>query len=191
MKGAKLARQATLSLVVQPLLAWYALAGVLAFDHTEGYRVRQATKDLVNACPRFFGRESIVRHLNAIRNGKPIPANAPRMLRDFAAQIETAARLPFASWAILDALVYAWSPSIRQDPHAAVAQWLASAPLDRLPVSQDAERFDADLGALARLFDFHPSSRLRLGERLVKVRPDASSSLSRHGFISLKEARNE
>jgi hypothetical protein len=186
---ATMARQAVLWVVVRPLLAWYTLAGTLAFDHKDRDAVKRATRDLIGACPRFLGRASIARLLDAIRAGEPVPANAPALLREFAPQVEAAARMPFASWAILDALVHAWRSSTHQDAVDAVAQWLASAPLDKLPTPAHADLFDLELGALARFFDFHPSARRPLGERLARARPDALRALVRHGFATQGDSR--
>ena len=184
LKRAKLAKQATLSVVVQPLLAWYGLAGTLAFDYADDECVRRAAADLASACPRYLGRESIGRHLHALRNANPIPQNAPKMLKDFATQIEMASRLPFASWAILDALIYAWSPATHHDPRSAVAEWLASAPVEKLALPKDLEQFGVQLSALARLLDFKPAARHQLGNRLAQARPDAVLQLKDHDFVS-------
>jgi hypothetical protein len=176
-------REVTLRLVVRPLLAWYTLAGTLAFEHTDKAALRRATAELASACPRLLGRAVISGVLESLLAGKPIPSGAPRMLQEFAPQIEAAARLPFARWAILDALALAWNPATHGKPAAAVAQWLASAPLDRLPAPKGV-RFEAQLGALARFFDFDPAARLQLGARLARARPDAAAALAVHGFVS-------
>ncbi|TFW17239.1 hypothetical protein E4L98_20940 [Duganella callida] len=112
-----------------------------------------------------------------------MPTAAPRALRQFAPQIEAAARMPFARWAILDALTLAWQPSTQRDPTAAVAQWLASAPLERLPLPS-AGACAAQLGTLARFFDFDPAARRVLGARLAQARPDIAAVLAAHDFIS-------
>jgi len=176
-------REVTLRLVVRPLLAWYALAGALAFEHTDKAALRRASAELSSACPRLLSRAAIAGVLESLLAGQPIPSGAPRMLRQFAPQIEAAARLPFARWAILDALALAWSPASHRKPAAAVGQWLASAPLDRLPAPRGMQ-FEAQLGALARFFDFDPAARLQLGERLARARPDAAAALADHGFVS-------
>jgi hypothetical protein len=176
-------REATLRLVVRPLLAWYALAAALAFDHTDRVALRQAKRALDDACPRLAGRAAVVSVLESLLAGKPVPAGAPRMLRQFAPQIEAAARLPFARWAILDALLLAWRPATHRDPAAAVAQWLASAPLEQLPLQAGAP-FEAQLGLLARFFDFDPAARLVLGGRLALARPEIAAVLASHGFVS-------
>lgn len=182
------AREATLRLVVRPLLAWYTLAGALALEHTDKEAVRRAKNDLAGACPRLFGRAAIAGVLESLLAGQAVPRGAPRMLREFGPQIEAAARLPFARWAILDALALAWSPASHRDPAGAVAQWLASAPLDRLPVSAGV-RFEEQLGALARFFDFDPAARLVLGERLARVRPNDAAVLAINGFVSRGETQ--
>lgn len=189
LEQATMARQAVLWVIVRPLLAWYTLAGTLAFDHADRDAVKRATRDLIGACPRFLGRASIARLLETIRNGEPVPATAPALLREFAPQVEAAARMPFASWAILDALVHAWRSSTHQDAVDAVAQWLGSAPIDKLPTPAHADLFDLEMRALARFFDFQPSARRVLGERLARVRPDAIKALTRHGFASKGDSR--
>jgi hypothetical protein len=184
-----LPRQAALRIVVRPLLAWYKLAGALAFAHAEHETVRHAAHELSSACPRLLGRASIARQIAALRAGQPVPASAPELLRRFAPRIEAAVQLPFAAWAILDALVLAWNPATHKDPAGAVAQWLGAAPLDALPMSQGVAQLDLDLGALARLFDFAPSARTTLGQRLAQARPDAAVLLARHGFTSPGESQ--
>ncbi|TFW31359.1 CFI-box-CTERM domain-containing protein, partial [Duganella callida] len=52
-------RAAALRVVVRPLLAWFTLAGVLAFEHTDRVAVRQAQNALDDACPRLLGRAAI------------------------------------------------------------------------------------------------------------------------------------
>lgn len=175
-------REATLRMVVRPLLAWYALAGALAFEHTDQEALRSAKRALDDACPRLYGRAVIASVLESLLAGRKVPAGAPHMLRQFAPQIEAAARLPFARWAILDALALAWSPASHRKPADAVALWLASAPLDRLPMPAGPQ-FEAQLGTLARFFDFDPAARLVLGERLAHARPDAAAALAAHGFV--------
>lgn len=173
-------RDATLRLVVQPLLAWYTLAGALAFTPNDQAAVNTAAKALRATCPRY-GRTLTTGILNALLDGRAMPARLPGALRAYTPQIETAARLPFARWAMLDALALAWRPASHRDPASAVAAWLAAAPLDRLAVT--GMRLDAQLGALAHFFDFAPAARLSLGQRLLLAYPDAAAALVQHGFV--------
>jgi hypothetical protein len=177
-----LARHAVYALVVRPLLAWYDLAGVLGFESADRRAVATAASQLSHACPIYLGRGWISSLVERIDAGNAAPERVPRLLRGYASRIEAVARLPFASWAILDALASAWRPSTHRDPAAAVAQWSARAPIDTLPLSTDVAAFDAELAALARLLDFDPEARRLVGERLARLRPDAAAALARHGF---------
>jgi len=179
------ARQAVLWVVVRPLLAWYALAGVLAFEHLDRKAVSRAARALAGSCPRLLGKRTVTGLLDTLRKGQALPPDAPALLRGFAPQIALAATLPFAAWAILDALALAWNAGAHQrDAQEAVARWLAAAPLEALPLPQDGARLEHDLAALARLFDFSPAARESLGQRLSATRPDAAPALARHGFLS-------
>lgn len=178
------ARTAVLWIVVRPLLAWYTLAGTLALEQTDPKAVTQAARDVLSACPGYLGGSSIAALLETIRSGEPLPTDAPQLLLNFAPRIREAAGLRFASWAILDPLVRAWtSITCHLDVVDQVAQWLATAPLEALAPPRDSERLDLELGALAGFFDFRPTARRQLGERLAGAWPDASVALARHGFI--------
>jgi hypothetical protein len=178
------ARSAALSLIVRPLLAWYTLAGRLAFEHTNKETIRRAAQDVINACPRILGMSSITTLAEAIKAGRALPPNSPPLFLHFEPRIREAARLPFASWAILDPLVRAWrSATDHRDLVDEVAGWLASAPLDSLTPPRDSETLDADLAGLAAFFDFKPMARLQLGSRLAAAWPDATSALRRTGFV--------
>ncbi|MBA5689559.1 hypothetical protein [Rugamonas apoptosis] len=177
-----LARQAVLLVAVRPLLAWYTLAGILAFDG-DGNGADQAMRDLERACPRYLGRTSVAGVLAGLRAGQPLPDKMPPLLHSFAADVRKAAVLPNAGWAILDPLARAWGAAgARRDVRAEVAQWLADAPLDQLARPAEA-LLDGELAALAGLFDFRPDARRALGARLALAWPQAISALARHGFI--------
>lgn len=179
-----LARQAMLWIVVRPLLAWYTLAGMLALDQADQKEVNQAAQDVLSACPRYLGGSSIASLLETLRSEKPLPTDAPQLLLGFAPRIQEAARLRFASWAILDPLVRAWTSVTRHlDVVDEVSQWLATAPLEALAPPSDPERLDQELRALASFFDFRPTARQQLGERLAGAWPDATATLARHGFV--------
>jgi hypothetical protein len=177
-----LARQAVLLVAVRPLLAWYTLAGILAFDG-EGYGAEQALRDLERACPRYLGRTSVAGVLAGLRAGQPLPDNMPPLLDSFADDVQKAATLPHAGWAILDPLARAWGAAGgRRDVRSEVALWLANAPLDALAPPAMAA-LDGELAALAGLFDFRPDARRVLGARLAQAWPQAAGALARHGFI--------
>ena len=168
---------------VRPLLAWYSLAGVLAFDHTDRNAVTQATRQVADACPRYLGGASIVALLEGIRAGDPLPAASHPLLQEFAPRIQAAATLRFASWAILDPLVRVWrSATDRVDVVDQVAQWLATAPLDALPPPRDPQLLEHELAVLAGFFDFRPTARRQLGARLATAWPDAAGALTRAGL---------
>jgi hypothetical protein len=177
-----LTRHAISSVVVRPLLAWYDLAGVLGFESSDRQAVAGAASQLSRACPVYMGRGAITAVLETIRAGNRVPARASGLLGEYASRIDAVLRLPFVSWAILDALASAWRPSTHRDPIDAIAQWVARAPIDALPLPADAAALDAELAALAPLVDFQPSARWPVGERIARVRPDAAAALARHGF---------
>jgi len=184
-----MAREAVLQIVVRPLFAWYTLAGTLGLERDRS-AVKRAVQDIGKACPGYFG-STISTLLEAIRAGEPLPADAPRILLDFAPKIQEAARLRFASWAILDPLVRVWASTAHQlDVTEEVAQWLATAPLEALMPPGGAE-LDLELGALANFLDFNPAARRRLGARLFEAWPYAANELERHGLIQQRGARDE
>ncbi|MBC7860282.1 MAG: hypothetical protein H7Z39_16235, partial [Burkholderiaceae bacterium] len=129
------ARQAVLWVVVRPLLAWYALAGALAFEHADRKAVKRAARALAGSCPRLLGKRIVTSLLDTLRKGEALPPDAPALLRRFAPQIALAATLPLTAWAILDALALAWNAGAHQrDAQEAVARWLGAAPLEALPL---------------------------------------------------------
>lgn len=174
----RLARWAVYALIVRPLLAWYDLAAVLGLESADRQTVAGATQQISRACPRFVGRRWTSALVASIGAGNPVPW----LLRAYASRIEPVARLPFASWAILDALASAWDPATHRDPVAAVARWIGRAPIDTLPLAVEDTNLDAELAALARLLDFAPETRRLVGQRLAQLRPDAAAALARHGF---------
>jgi hypothetical protein len=177
-----LARQAVLLVAVRPLLAWYTLAGILAFDG-DGDGAEQAVRELEQACPRYLGRSSVAGVLAGLRAGQPLPDRMPPLLRSFADDVQKAATLPHAGWAILDPLARAWGAAGgRRDIRGEVAQWLAHAPLDTLAPPAPAA-LPGELAALAGLFDFRPEARQVLGARLAQAWPQAAGALALHGFI--------
>jgi hypothetical protein len=178
------ARQAVLWVVVRPLLAWYTLAGTLAFDQDNEEAVKRAARDVLSACPRYLSG-SVVALLEAIRSGESLPADAPQLLLDFAPRIQEAARFRCASWAILDPLTRAWrSADSGLDVVEEVSQWLATAPLEVLAPPSDPQLLDLELGTSASFFNFRPAAKRQLGERLAAAWPDATAVLARHGFIN-------
>jgi hypothetical protein len=183
------ARQVVLWTVVRPLLAWYTLAGTLALKQADQKAVTQAKRDVLKACPRFLGRSSMVTLLETLRSGAPLPADTPQLLLDFAPRIQQAARLRFASWAILDPLVRVWTSAVCQrDIADEVGQWLATAPLELLARPSNTELLDLDLSGLAGFFNFQPTARRQIGKRLATAWPEAVAILERHGFIQQRGA---
>jgi hypothetical protein len=178
------ARKAVLWGLVRPLLAWYSLAGAVALDRMDETAVRQAAQDVINACPRYLGGSSIAALLEIIRSNKSLPPHAPQLLVDVAPRLQEAARLRFASWAILDPLIRVWKPArSNSDVIDEVSQWLATAPLEALTPPSDSESMEVEFSGLAGLFDFRPAARLQLGIRLAAAWPDAGTTLERHGFF--------
>lgn len=174
-----LTREVVLQAIVRPLFAWYTLAGMLGFDEADEEGVGQCVQDILTACPAEFG-ETIVAVLEALRCEGELPPDTPQLIVDLAAQI---AHFRFASWAILDPLIRVWHAATDQlDVVDEVADWLASAPLESLSLS-DAELED-ELDVLASFLSFKPSARLQLGDRLSAAWPDAGSALQHSGFVT-------
>jgi hypothetical protein len=165
----KLARQGALVAAIRPLLAWYQLAGHLGFDHRATRAVEDATKVLRDACPRWMSPSSLAELIAKIRRREPVPANAPRALRDLAPRLHQAAALPLVDWAMLRPLQTCWAIAAdRLDPVAEIANWLADAPIDQmdaLPAGDPAVHADA-VGALLA---FDPAAQRRLLDRLHAV----------------------
>jgi len=177
-------QQAVLRIIVRPLLAWYTLAGTLAFEHRDEEAIQRAAREVLKSCPTNLGGSSLVALLDAIRSGEQLPGDTPQILRDFAPRIQEAASYSGASWAILDPLMRTWKSAIDQlDVIDQVSQWLANAPLESLPRPGTAEELDRELGVLTNFFCFRPDARLQLGARLTAAWPDMTSTLARHGFV--------
>lgn len=178
------ARNAVLGIVVRPLLAWYTLAGVMALKSHDDEAVSQALREVVNACPQFLGSSLIPSLLEKIRDGKPLPVLAPKLLRQFAPRLQHVAQLRFASWAIFDPLIRVWRTATTSEQLiTAVSEWLATAPLEALEPIGNPELLETDLSSLASFFDFQPQARRQLGARLAVAWPDATAALQRHGFF--------
>ena len=183
------ARVAVLSNRCRPLLAWYTLAGILAFEHTDQSAIKQGVQEVLSACPRWLGGPSITALLEMIRSGKPLPADLPQPFLEFAPRVQEAARLRFASWAILDPLLRAWkSTTSRLDVVDQVSQWLANAPLEALAPPIDPELVDAEFSALAEFLSFKPTVRRQIGVRLAAAWPQLADALKRHGFVQWQGA---
>jgi hypothetical protein len=178
------ARNAVLWIVVRPLLAWYTLAGAVALDLAEENAVRQAAQAVISACPSHLGGASIAALLVRLRSSEPVPVDAPQLLVDLAPRLLEAARLRFASWAILDPLIRVWKPARSQyDVIDEVSQWLATAPLEALTPPSNSESMEVEFSGLAGFFDFQPRARRQIGVRLAAAWPEATTTLERHGFI--------
>jgi len=168
---------------VRPLLAWYSLAGVLAFEPTNQKAIDLATRDVADACPGYLGGEAIIGLLEVVRAGTPLPADTNPLLLEFAPRLQAAARLRCASWAILDPLLRTWrSATERLDVADQVGQWLAAAPLDVLTPPGAPDVLEAELHTLAGFLSFKPLARRKLGERLTAAWPDVAGAIARAGF---------
>jgi hypothetical protein len=179
------ARNTVLWVIVRPLLAWYTLAGMLALEEGDPRTVNQGMQDVSNACPQYLGGSLIITLLEAIGREEVLPANTPPLFFRFESRLREAARLRYASWAILDPLFRAWrSMTDHLDLVEEVAQWLATAPLDAIAPPSDPEVLNVELGVLADFFNFKPNARRQLGERLTAAWPDTSDALERAGFLS-------
>jgi hypothetical protein len=178
-----MARIATLGIVVRPLLAWYTLAGALALPEAGQNVVRNAVDEILNACLNSPIRPSISSMLDAIRSGAPLPEGAPEMILSFEPRLRQAAKLPYASWAILDPLVRMWSLDTgNPDLAHEVSQWLAAAPIETLKRPAKVVELEAQLAILATFFDFEPNARRQAGSRLAEAWPEVTAALQRYGF---------
>ena len=183
-----MARQAVLWIVVRPLFAWYSLAEVLGFEAADPKAVRRAAKEVRGACPRYLDGFGIGPLLDRFRTGQALPGSAPALLRRFEPRLRKAARLPFASWAILDPLVRAWTAAARgADPADEVLAWLAAAPVEELPPPAGGPAAVArELSELERLLRFQPSLFHQTRERLAAAwldfpAPGAGRPLGKEG----------
>jgi hypothetical protein len=183
--GDEVARTAVLGIVVRPLMAWYALAVTLGLELSDAKTVERYVRELLGACASHPGSLSTAAALEAIRSGKPLPADVPSTILPFMDRARQAGRSQFASWAILDPLVRAWSLGARHaDVIEEVSQWLGSAPLESLPQPTDPNVLDEELKKLSGFFDFRPAARRQLGTRLASAWPEAVPALTKHGFLS-------
>ncbi|HEX8906745.1 MAG TPA: hypothetical protein VF771_17980, partial [Longimicrobiaceae bacterium] len=179
-----MARQAVLWIVVRPLFAWYSLAETLGFEARDPKAVRRAAKEVGNACPRHLEGFGIGPLLERFRTGEALPASAPRLLREFEPRLRRAARLPFASWAILDPLVRAWTAAARgADPVDEVLAWLAAAPVEELaPPPGGPTAVAREISELERLLEFQPSLFHQTRKRLAAAWPNVDRPHGKEGF---------
>ncbi|HEU4843691.1 MAG TPA: hypothetical protein VFT05_05460 [Burkholderiaceae bacterium] len=149
-EGDVLARRAVLLAVVRPLLAWYGLAGTLAFDG-RGESATRAARALAAACPRYVGRALLAEVLDSLAAGRALPPAASPLLRGLGPELRTAAGLRCARWAVFDPLARAWRAAAgRADVVEEVAQWLAQAPFELLPKAVPSPSFATRPGAAPR-----------------------------------------
>jgi hypothetical protein len=180
------ARKAVLWTVVRPLLAWYALAGRLAFGETNPRLLKKAVQAMAKTRLRFPGTRSISTLLEAISSNKPMSADISSRLSAFAPKLQEAARSRLAAWAILDPLTRIWTSKKGVKWPEQVGQWLANAPVETITPPGDSAELDLELQVLARMFDFLPMARRQLGERLAVAWPAATDALERNGFVILQ-----
>jgi len=177
------ARKAVLRIVVRPLMAWYALAVTLGLELPDVETVDRHVQGVLNACAPPSG--STAATLEAIRSGKPLPADVPAEILPFMDRARQAGRSQFASWAILDPLIRAWSLGERPaNVVDEVSQWLGNAPLEALSQPSDPDVLDEELKKLSGFFDFRPAARRQVGIRLASAWPGAVPALTRNGFLS-------
>lgn len=176
-------RGLVLDCVVRPLFAWYRLAGTLALDlGNQSARRQEAQLAVAEACPpdALADAEMIVSLLEALRVSAPLPAGLPPLLRGLVPRI---AELRFVPWAILDPLIRMWrAASEGRDVTSEVADWLAAAPLERLPQPSDPEALRTELALVAGFLAFAPDRRHTLGDRLRAAWPNSEKDLVRAGF---------
>jgi len=170
-----LSREVVLQAVVRPLLAWYRLAGIVAFGDTGR---QSAAQELRDACPReLVGLMLPV--LDALRGGGDWPSHTPEYVLQLAPEL---AGFQFVPWAIVDPLVRVWRSSRDGlDLVNEVAQWMATAPVDLL-TSATAPPLSSELQVLSGFFDFDRSAQRQFGGRLLMVWPDSEGLLESAGF---------
>lgn len=179
----KLLRQGVLWAVVRPLVAWYKLAGALAFEKPDSAAVKDALKAMKDACPIWLKPASIASIVSSLRLGEEVPASAPQQLKDLAPKVADAVKLPLVSWAIFEPLEKAWQTAARRlDPQAEVAAWLASAPLEQQPLPE-ANQWQREMAALAQILSFDEAQRVVLGSRLKEAWPQTESVLTSTGLL--------
>jgi hypothetical protein len=184
LEGNDMARVATLWVVVRPLLAWYTLAGALALEEAGPWAVREAVGEVRNALSSDLLGLPIGTLLETIRSGAPLPPETPEMLLAFEPRLREAAKLRYASWAILDPLVRMWSTE--KDPAglvSEVSQWLAAAPLETLTPPARVEDLEAQIEILADFYEFEPKARQQVGSRLAAAWPEVVGALQSYGFL--------
>ena len=173
------ARGLVLRSVVEPLFAWYALAGALALDPDDAELRNRAEAAFGAARPQGDGL-GVAGLLEALRGGAPLPPFLPKALVELAPRPDA---FPFAAWAILDPLIRIWRGAGK--PFAAVAaigEWLAAAPLERLPRRPGVPDLAIELETVAGFLAFAPERRRELGQRLLAAWPDAAAALARAGL---------
>jgi hypothetical protein len=175
-------RDAVMTTIVRPLVAWYTLTSKLGFERAGAGEVGEAVREVREVCPPSLAVH-VAPFFEAIRTGGPLPESIPTQLVEHLPRVREFRKHPFLSWAIVDALVRIWTLSERGvDPVDDVAGWLSSAPVEALQPPRDAARLDAQLGAMAKFFDFRPEARLSMGERLAAAWPEATDALKCQGF---------
>lgn len=184
-----MARQLVLTLVVQPLLAWYRLAGAVAFDRAEPSVVTHHIETWRRAKAAAGDTRALLALLESVRDGTAASEQLPPIVRPVLTAFGPTPACPLTQWAILDALRGAFKADDADGAvRGGVAQWLAAAPIERLPTWNQTLLLEQELAALARIFDFDPEARWKLGARLAERRATALDALRRHGFIGPSDA---
>ena len=179
-------RDEVLRIAVRPLLAWYGLVETLALKPDQPAVAQCAARNVLQACRSAntdaLGTSAL---LSAIVGDDPVPAEAPAPLRYLASRLHGAVALPFAGWAILDALARAWTcAATGSDVVQDVAAWLAEAPLERLAPPASADELDIELALLAQGPLALAPLRHHVGARLANAWPQHLDVLRRHDFLS-------
>jgi hypothetical protein len=170
------ARGAVREFIVRPLFAWYELSEKLALGAAPG-DVARAKQAVLGACSSELA-PFVVAILEQVSQGEPLPA-----ILDLGSAFDRIAKLPLAAWALLTPLRSAWTGAAnRSDLTEAVADWLASAPIDRVG-PPPANSLDTELQQLAHFLDFAPQARRILGARLAASWPSTFAELRCHGFL--------
>jgi hypothetical protein len=179
-------RDDVLRVAVRPLLAWYGLVETLALKPGQHEAAQDAARMVLQACESGgtdAGTASAL--LTAIVGADPMPADAPAPFEYLASRLNEAVTLPFAAWAIFDALLCAWScAATGSDVIAHATTWLAEAPLEHLAAPLAGDRFDFELALLARGPLATAALRHRVGARLADAWPQHADALRRHDFLS-------
>jgi hypothetical protein len=179
-------RDQVLEVAVRPLLAWYGLIEVMVLDRDVPGALERAADAVLETCwaATYASPATAAPLIDAICRGEPLSGDPPEPFRYLSSRLRPAAGLRFAAWSMFEPLALAWRcANTGDDVVRAAAQWLADAPLDRLPAPSPGARLDGELDQLAHGPFASLPLRLEVGARLAAKWPHLDDALARHGFL--------